>query len=294
MNDPLAVVSTRALGKRIDGRAILDDVTVELPRGHVVGLVGKNGAGKSTLFDLLLGFALPTTGSSTVLGADSRALPAAAKARIGFVPQQDELPGLLTGAQQLALMGSLHERWNQALVARLASEWEVPLSRRIGKLSGGERQKLATLCALGHEPELLVLDEPAASLDPVARRRFMQEILAIAGEGTRTLVYASHIIGDLERVADQIWLLREGRMVWQGGLDALKESVVRVHLRHSGDIDPQLRLPGQLLGTVQGRTAAFTVDEWNDARLPALRQQLGMEVEVEPLGLEEIFLALHA
>jgi ABC-2 type transport system ATP-binding protein len=293
MNEQVAV-SASGLGKRIEGRMVLEDITVQLQRGHVVGLVGKNGAGKSTLFDLLLGFALPTSGSSSILGEDSRSLPASAKARIGFVAQQDELLGQLTGAQQLALIATLHRRWNPALIDRLAREWELPLDRRIGKLSGGERQKLATLCALGHEPELLVLDEPASSLDPVARRRFMQEILAIAAEGGRTLVYASHIVADLERVASHLWLLRSGRLVWQGELDALKESVVRLHLRGASDIDPALTVPGQLQGAVQGRTAAFTVGSWSAARLLPLRDELGVDVEVEPLGLEDIFLAMHA
>lgn len=288
------VLAAQGLGKDIGGRAVLKDISFEVPRGCVVGLVGKNGAGKSTLFDLLLGFARPTVGSCSVFGEASAALSAAARARIGFVPQQDELPGLLTGAQQLALVAALHSRWNAPLVTRLAHEWEVPLQRRIGRLSGGERQKLATLCALGHEPELLVLDEPAASLDPVARRRFMQEILAIAGEGHRTLVYASHIIGDLERVASHLWLLREGSLVWQGELDALKESVVRVHLRATQELDPALRLPGQLTGSVTGRTAVFTVNGWNDMALQVLRERVPAEVEVEPLGLEDIFLAMHA
>jgi ABC-2 type transport system ATP-binding protein len=289
-----SVIHTRDLAKDIGGRAVLRDFTVDVPAGQVVGLVGKNGAGKSTLFDLLLGFALPTTGSSRLFGADSAALPAAAKARIGFVPQSDELVGLMTGAQQLGLIASLHRGWDQTLIDRLAREWELPLDRRISTLSGGERQKLSTLCALGHRPDLLVLDEPAASLDPVARRRFMQEILSIAGESSRTLLYASHIVADLERVASHIWVLREGRLVWQGELDSLKETVVRVHLRAGHELDPKLRLANQLLGGVEGRTGSFVVHGWSDALTGPLQQELDARVEVEPLGLEEIFLALHA
>jgi ABC-2 type transport system ATP-binding protein len=288
------VIRTEALAKTIDGRAVLRDFTAAVPAGQVVGLVGKNGAGKTTLFDLLLGFALPTSGRSSLFGADSAALPAAAKARIGFVPQSDELVGLMTGAQHLALMASLQRSWDKALVERLAREWELPLDRRISTLSGGERQKLSTLSALGHRPDLLVLDEPAASLDPVARRRFMQEILAIAGESNRTMLYASHIIGDLERVASHIWILREGRLAWQGELDELKESVVRVHLRADRELDPALRLPNQLLGGVTGRTASFTVSGWHEAQLAPLLERLDVQGEVEPLELEEIFLALHA
>jgi ABC-2 type transport system ATP-binding protein len=289
-----SVIRAESLAKDVDGRAVLRDFTAEVPAGQVVGLVGKNGAGKSTLFDLLLGFALPTSGRSSLFGADSTSLTAAAKARIGFVPQSDELVGLMTGAQHLALMGSLYRSWDAALVERLARDWELPLGRRISTLSGGERQKLSTLSALGHRPDLLVLDEPAASLDPVARRRFMQEILSIAGDSTRTLLYASHIIGDLERVASHLWVLREGRLVWQGELDQLKESVVRVHLRADRDFDPQLRLPNQLQGGVAGRTASFTVGDWNDAQLGPLLQRLDVQGEVELLELEEIFLALHA
>ncbi len=288
------VIWARELSKKIDGRAVLCDVTLEVPAGEVIGIVGKNGAGKSTLFDLLLGFAVPTAGVSFVFDELSKALTASAKARIGFVPQQDELVGVLTGAQHLALIASMHDHWDQALIDRLAREWEVPVDRRISQLSGGERQKLSTLCALGHRPDLLVLDEPASSLDPLARRRFMREILDIASDASRTLIYATHIVSDLERVANRIWVLREGRLVWQGGLDELKESVVRLHLRSDSPIDPALKLPDQLQGSVTGQTATFIVSSWSAAQRSTLAAQLRLEIEVEPLGLEEIFLALHA
>lgn len=288
------VIWTRDLAKEIKGRQVLSGVSVTVPAGEVIGIVGKNGAGKSTLFDLLLGFAVPTSGLSMVFDEMSSGLPAAVKGRIGFVPQQDELVGMLTGAQQLALIASLHDHWDEALINRLAREWEVPLDRRISQLSGGERQKLSTLCALGHRPELLILDEPASSLDPLARRRFMREIVDIASDARRTLIYATHIVSDLERIANRIWLLRSGQLVWQGGLDELKESVVRVQLRSDHPIDPALQLPNQLQGSISGATAAFVVSSWSAAQRTDLAQRLQMEVEVEPLGLEEIFLALHS
>ncbi|MEO8314930.1 MAG: ABC transporter ATP-binding protein [Pseudomonadota bacterium] len=288
------VISTHDLGKQIDGRTVLRDISVDVPAGEVIGIIGKNGAGKSTLFDLLLGFAVPTSGYSFVFDELSKSLPARVKARIGFVPQQDELIGVLTGAQQLALIASLHDHWDEDLIDRLAREWEVPLDRRISKLSGGERQKLSTLCALGHRPDLLVLDEPASSLDPLARRQYMRAILDIASDSSRTLIYATHIVSDLERVANRIWVLRQGQLVWQGGLDELKESVVRLRLRSDSNIDAQLRLPNQLQKSVAGPVATFVVSGWSADQRAPLAEQLGMEVEVELLGLEEIFLALHA
>ncbi len=294
MSEP--VIQTQELGKCIGGRDVLRDVTVSLPAGQVVGLLGKNGAGKSTLLELLLGFALPTSGRCAVLGHDSARLPAAAKAQIGFVPQHDELVGLLTGAQQLAFVASLHRQWDAALIARLAREWALPLDRRISTLSGGERQKLSVLLALGHQPALLVLDEPASALDPVARRQFMHEILDLAGDPRRTIVYASHLVGDLERVANRLWILREGRLTWDGELDALKESVVRLHLRAARDLALPLALPLALSVTSRGRSAQLVMQRWDASQLADIAAWAGVdvEIEIEPLGLEDIFLALHA
>lgn len=286
------LVEARALSKVIAGRHILRELDFEVRSGQTIGLLGKNGAGKSTLLDTLLGFALPTAGEVCVFGAPSRDLTAAHKARLGFVPQQDELVGMMTGAQLLALVASFHRQWDRALIDALAGTWEVPLHRRISALSGGERQKLTTLMALGHRPELLVLDEPAASLDPVARRQFMQTVVDIAGEG-RTILYSSHIVADIERVATHVWILREGRIAWRGELDALKESVVRLHLHATRDL-PAITLPDQIACQVSGSHAAITVSAWRPERQPLLEREYACRVEVQPLGLEDIFIAVHA
>jgi ABC-2 type transport system ATP-binding protein len=260
----------------------------------VVGLLGKNGAGKSTLMDVALGFALPTEGSCKVFGEESGRLSAAGKARIGFVAQTDELMTLMNGAQHLALTASFHEHWDSDLIARLARQWEVPLDRRIGVMSGGERQKLATLMALGHRPQLLVMDEPASGLDPVARRQFMQTVLEIASDPGRTILYSSHIVSDIERVASHLWILREGEIIWRGELDQMKESVVRLHFLADRELTMLPTLPGQLSCSINGRTAMVTLRDWQPARLAELEQLTGSRIEVEPLGLEEIFLAVHA
>lgn len=294
MTHDAPVLEARGLTKAMGGRTLLEDLDFTVGPGQVVGLLGKNGAGKSTLIDLLLGFALPTRGSARVFGEDSARLSAAAKARIGFVPQQDELPGLMNGEQLLALTASFHARWDRALVAGLAAAWAVPLHRRIGLLSGGERQKLATLMALGHHPDLLVLDEPAASLDPVARRQFMHAVLEVASDPARTVFCSSHIVSDIERVASHVWILREGRIVWRGELDALKESVVRLRIVADRPLPPGIALPGQLEARVAGNTALVTLGSWQAAQRPLLERELACRIEVEPLGLEDIFLAVHA
>jgi ABC-2 type transport system ATP-binding protein len=289
-----AVIAARKLDKVIDGRSILKSLDFEIDAGQVIGLLGKNGAGKSTLIDTLLGFALPTGGSASVFGEPSDRMSAATKGRIGYVPQQDELMGVMTGSQLLSLVASFHSRWDRELIARLVQAWAVPMDRRIGVLSGGERQKLATLAALGHRPDLLMMDEPASGLDPVARRQFMQAVLEVAADPGRTVFYSSHIVSDIERVASHVWILREGQIVWRGALDALKESVVCLQLRAQRDLPPSLALPGQLSASVSGRTAAVTVGEWQPARKESLEREFACTIEVEPLGLEDIFLAVHA
>lgn len=288
------ILETSALTKDAGRHQILQGLDLDLHRGQVVGLLGKNGAGKSTLMDVLLGFALPTSGHSRVFGRDSARLDAATKARIGFVPQSDELVGLMTGHQHLALTASFYSSWDRELIRGLAQEWQVPLERRTGRMSGGERQKLATLMALGHRPEFLVMDEPASGLDPVARRQFMRTVLEIANDASRAVLYSSHIVGDIERTASHVWVMREGRMLWRGELDQLKESVVRVHIRATQPIDAGLQLPGQLNLSVTGLAATATLRDWQPGRLAEVEQRAGGKVEVETLGLEDIFLAMHA
>jgi ABC-2 type transport system ATP-binding protein len=289
-----AVLQTRDLVKELGGKRILKGVNLAAAPGEVVGLLGKNGAGKSTLLDLVLGFALPTSGDSLVFDERSAALSAASKARIGFVPQQDELMSLMTGAQHLALAASFHDHWDHALIQRLVREWEVPLNRRVGVLSGGERQKIATLLALGHKPDLLVMDEPASGLDPVARRQFMVTLLEIAAEDGRTILFSSHIVSDIERVASHVWLMREGEVAWQGELDRLKESTVRLVLRAEHEFKASPALDGQLHCELMGNTASLVLRDWHPGRLPEIERLTASRAEVVPLTLEDIFLAVHA
>jgi ABC-2 type transport system ATP-binding protein len=293
MNEVAA--SANFLGKTIGNRAILDNISATVHPGDVVGVIGKNGAGKTTLLETLLGLSLRTSGSSTVLGEDSLHLSAAVKQRIGFVPQQEELIAVLSGRRQLALTGSFYRNWDKDLIARLATEWEVPLDQRSYTLSGGERQKLSTLMALGNHPDLLVLDEPVASLDPVARRRFLQQVLEIASDNARAVIFSTHIVSDLERVANRIWILKDGHLIWDGETDALKESVVRLHIRARAVL-PHINIPGclSLRRSADGLSATAAVRDLSAADTDALAARLGADIEREGLGLEDIFLEIHS
>jgi ABC-2 type transport system ATP-binding protein len=289
-------VCAEHLCKNLGGRAILNDINAEVRAGDVVGVIGKNGAGKTTLLETLLGLSPPTSGSALVFDEDCMQMSAAVKERIGFVPQQDELLFPLTGKRQLALTAAFYRNWDRSLIDRLAKDWDVPLDRRAGVLSGGEKQKLSTLLALGNRPDLLVLDEPVSSLDPLARRRFLQQVLEIASDNSRAVIFSTHIVSDLERVANRIWILKEGHLLWDGETDALKESVARLHIRAQHPLPQSLQIPGllSLRRNADGRSAVAVVRDLPREALAGLAQNIGADIEPEALGLEDIFLELHA
>ena len=293
MSVPYAVA--RGLGKSFYGKTVLEDVSFDVEPGDIVGVLGKNGAGKTTLLELMLGFTPPSAGSVELFGHASYRLPGSAKARLGFVPQQDELVNPLTAADQIGVIASFYPRWDDALVMRLARAWEVDLGERIKGMSVGQRQKLSILLALGHRPDLLILDEPVASLDPVARRQFLEQIIDVAADGARSVVFSSHIVSDVERLANKIWIVKDHRLYWQGDFDALKDSIVRLHLRAPRGLPDSLPIPNALTVQRNGVAATAVVRDWT-AELHhdvADRLDRDVEVEIEPLSLEEIFLELH-
>lgn len=288
-----SAIEARNLVKCFGANRVLDDLTFEVRPGDVVGVLGKNGAGKTTLLELILGFGPANSGAVCIFGHDSRRLPADVKARIGFVPQQDELIDSLTADDQLRLTQSFYPRWSPALVHDLCVKWGVDRSARIKRMSVGERQKLSILTALGHRPDLLVLDEPVASLDPVARRLFLEELVEVATDAQRAVVFSSHIVSDIERLANRIWILKEGRLEWQGDADALKESIVRVHVRATSGLSRPLTIPNALSVRNQANEAVAIVSGWGDEHRRRLEDEAPVTVEVESLALEEIFLEMH-
>ena len=293
MNDNYIALS--GLGKSFGKQRVLTDIDAIVRPGDVVGLLGVNGAGKTTLLEVLLGLSPPSAGSALLFGAPAADAPAAAKARIGFVPQVDELIGLFTGRQYLDLIATFYPAWDRAFAEKLITDWSIEPRKAILAYSVGQRQKLAIIAALAHKPDLLVLDEPVASLDPLARRQFLQQIIAAAADERRAVVFSSHIVSDVERLANVIWILKQGRLLWQGDLDTLKESVIRVHTRATAAPELRARLRSVVTEKpVNGAGAALVAlrapdEDWSD-----LEQKLGPEARVERLGLEDIFLALHS
>ena len=283
MDDSTAIF-VAGLVKRFGTRAVLDAVDLHVPRGQVIGLLGLNGSGKSTLIKCLLGLLRADAGRIDVLGIDAWRLADREKARIGYVPQEATLYPWLTVRQTVAYVSSFYAGWDRAWGDELLRRWELPLGHRVGPLSVGQKQKLSLVLALGHRPALLILDEPVASLDPVARRWFLETVLETAADGRGTVLFSTHITSDLERVASHVALLREGRVVFHDEIDVLKDRFKRLRILAPADLPADFALPGALRTQVRGGQALVTVDGIDVAAVAALRERFRADVQVDDLN----------
>ena len=229
------------LGKRYGRRHALTDCTLAIPAGRVVGLVGPNGAGKTTLLHLAVGLLRPTAGTITVLGDRPGSRPETL-ARLGFLAQDSPTYARLTVGQHLDMGGWLNPGWDDAFARSRVEQLGLDPRQRAGTLSGGQRAQLALTLAVAKRPEVLLLDEPVASLDPLARREFLQTLMEVVAGGGVTVVLSSHLLADLERVCDHLVVLVAGRVGIAGDVDALLAS----HHRLTGPRSVTSPLPARV------------------------------------------------
>jgi len=232
----------RGLRKALGG-FLLEDVSFSLPRGFTMGLVGPNGAGKTTIIKLIMGLMQPDAGHIEILGLDARAEGARSREQVGFV--YDVMPfyadvSLLDTKRAIA---PFYRRWNEALFQELASTFDLPLSKRVKKLSQGMRTKFALALALSHDAELLILDEPTTGLDPVFRRELLHGLSGLLQDEGKSVLFSTHITSDLERIADYVTFIRDGRVLLSEDREVLEErwGVVRGSEESVKDLDSRLR-----------------------------------------------------
>jgi len=272
-----------------DRHVVLDGINWDVPQGAVFGMVGRNGAGKSTLIRILVGLLRPQEGKSWVFGCDSLALNDAAKRRLGYVPQQPNAFPWLEVGQMLDFLGGFYPSWDAAYVERMLERLAISPYTRISKLSPGQRESLALIRALAIRPDLLVLDEPAAALDPVERRELLREIAARVAECGTTVLFSTHIVTDLERVASHVGVLHGGRVLVNAAVDDLKETHARLRLPHGVGMPEQL--PGEITRRRQSDGSLWLGisrrpgDPW-----PVLDMYPG--ARLEELSLEELVVEL--
>ena len=275
-------LETTGLGKRYGRAWALQDCTLSLPAGRVAALVGPNGAGKTTLLHLLVGLLGPTEGSVQVFGLSPAAQAGEALPRLGFVAQDTPLYKGFTVAELLTLGRKLNPRWDDALARARMQGLGIPLDRRAGRLSGGQQAQVALVLALAKRPDLLLLDEPLASLDPLARREFLRTLMDAVAESGLTVLLSSHIIGDLERVCDYLIILSAS------------------HVQLAGDMQEIARTHKRLIGPRQDEAAVASVHTVIEARHTTRQTTLLVRTngplfdpswEVQDVSMEDIVLA---
>ena len=277
----MTALDASGLGKRYRQRWALSDCTLQIPEGRVAGLVGPNGAGKTTLLHLAVGLLAPTTGTITVLGGEPASGPGQL-AKVGFVAQDTPVYAGLSVADHLRLGAHLNPAWDAAYAERRIDRIGFDPAQRAGKLSGGQRAQLALTLAIAKRPRLLILDEPVASLDPLARREFLQDLMEAVAEQEISVVLSSHLVADLERVCDYLVVLAASRVQIAGDVDALIAS-------HHRLIGPR-RDPASLPSDQEVVQASHT-DRQSTLIVQTRHPVLDPTWTVEQLSMEDLVLA---
>ncbi len=290
MSDDGAIIQMNNVSKVFGGTQALDRVNLTVGRGRIIGLLGANGAGKSTLLRTIIGLYLPDSGRVETFGCIARDLGPKELARIGYVHQEGELLNWMTVGQLIRYVAAYYPNWNAALEARYVADFEVNTKARVGSLSPGERQKVAILIAIAFEPELLILDEPASALDPIARARFLDLLLELIQTEGRTILISSHILSDVEKVIDHVIIMDHGRIIRDSGFDDLREQYARVRVTTlQGPLPAQLPFAGIVDCQRNDSGALLTLRNQLPESIEQQARQIGCEAEIQPLPLEDIY-----
>ena len=287
------VVQAHALTKNYGASLALQALNMQVPEGAVYGLLGRNGAGKSTTLRILLNLLRPASGEITVWGHSPDQLPRELRQQIGYASDSMQLIPWLRVDQILAYNGSFYPGWDAAYVEQCLKRLALDRRKRVFSLSRGDRQKLGLLLAIGHHPRLLILDEPAGGLDPLARKEFLEHLIELLHASGTTIILSSQQMNDLERIADHIGLIADGQMRLEMPLEDLKRCYRRIALT-APDLPSELAL-AQLAGVITSQRYPGYLElihaNWSAAaEAQLLRQFPAVHLEQHPLSLEDIFL----
>jgi ABC-2 type transport system ATP-binding protein len=291
MSNP--VLKIENLKKAFSEKEVLNNISIEISEGNIVGLIGKNGAGKSTLIKCLLGLLKPDSGDCQIFSQSSWNLNSDAKQRIGYVPQRMNGFRWMRVETMLDYTGSFYQDWDGKKVRNLLKDWDLDGWAKISTLSEGERQKLSIIQAMGHNPDVYIFDEPVASLDPVARRKFIKQLIEINLNENKTMLFSTHITSDLERIAANIAILHDGTIQYQGDLADLKEKFVKIHIKSEQTLPAVLPFDDIINSEVDNHFATATLRDASETMIAEFEKNYQAIVTVEHLNLEDIFLEMN-
>jgi len=278
--------------RRFGATVALDGVGFTVVPGSVLGLIGRNGAGKTTALKLALGTLWPDSGRIRTLGLDPVVSGREVAGRVALLSEESALYPWMTVDELIRFTSALHARWDKTLAARLSGELDLDLSKKIRQLSRGTRAKVALVLAVSARPEVLLLDDPTAGLDPLVRREVLDGVLDSVSHEGGAVVYASHLVHDVERVADRVIVLDGGAIRLEGDLDALKGRIRRARAIFDGEAPQGHAGAGVIEAVADGRVLTVTAEAGDGALEASLRGLGAREVAIESLPLEEILVAL--
>jgi len=276
--------------KHFHSTVAVDDLSLDVPTGSTFGLIGPNGAGKTTTIKMLMGVMRPTAGDAHVLGHDVMLEPLRVKQRVGYVPELHHIDRWMKVEEVVGFCRSAYATWNEKVCRELLDMFELTPFRKVKQLSKGNLVKLSLVLAVSHDPELLVLDEPMAGLDPLAREEFLEGVLQTICDRGQTVLFSTHSLDDIQRLADTVGILYEGRLLVHKKIDPLLASVKRIRATiRDGQSPPELSSP-IIWQRRKGREWTVTVSDFRPEVVQQIRGEAGVEqVEVIDLGLEEVF-----
>ena len=282
-------VETENLGRRFGTFEAVRGVDLRVQRGTVFGLLGINGAGKSTIIKMLVGHLRPTSGRLRVLGRTLEEDLVEIRRRVAYVSENRYLYEWMTVAESIRFTRAFHANWDDQKAADLLKRFSLPPEKKVRQLSRGNRARLCLLLALSYNPELIILDEPTSGLDPIVRRDFIENIVSEISEEGKTVLFSSHIVEEVERVADDVGIINDGELLLVNSVEEIKASYKRVRYATNGTRPELSGVPG-LLGVENGRhEQVLTVRGFGDETISALAERGVRSPEVLPISLEDIF-----
>lgn len=286
-----SVIEVRGLTRRFGNKSALHDVSLTIPRGSVFGLVGENGAGKTTLLKHLLGLLRAQVGSVRVFGRDPVADPVGVLGKIGCLSEDRDLPDWMRIDELLRYNQAFYPTWDEDYADELRREFSLDSRQRVSTLSRGQRARAGLLVALAHRPDLLVLDEPSSGLDPVVRQEILGAIVRTVADEGRTVLFSSHLLDEVERVADHVAMLHEGRLVACDSLDQIRRRHHRFLIRFDQPQNSSPQLPGALSCQGDGQEWTVLCNGGREELVQAVLARGAKIVEEASPSLEEIFVS---
>ncbi len=290
IESPQSAIELNAVTKRFARQTAVDQLTLRIPTGTALGFLGQNGAGKTTTIKMLMGLLRPDAGTANVLGHDPVADSLDVRRRVGYVPEQQFIHRWMRVREAVRFCRTFFPTWNDKLCTDLLNRFALDPKKQVKHLSKGMAVKLSLVLALSHEPEVLLLDEPMAGLDPIAREELIEGILQVLCDRAVTLVFSSHTLSDVQRLANVIGIIHEGKLLVNCPVDELLAKTKRIRAVLADGTTPAGPPNSAIWQRVQNREWLVTVNDFTDDTIPRLRAANQLEtVEVMDLGLEEIF-----